>query len=119
MWNLLAEMFAGRESDVARGMQAVLPTPNPYAPTLGQALVSNAASLLGQAPVTPTPMPTPPPVRAPYTQMEYAQRMAAQAAAAQAAAREQAAAQAAAAQQQALLSDLMRKRMAAGRGYQR
>ena len=98
LWNLLAEMFAGRESDVARGMQAVLPTPNPYAPTLGQALVSNAASLLGQAPVTPTPMPTPPPVRAPYAQVEYAQRLAAE---------------------QQLLSDLMRKRMAAGRGQQR
>ena len=104
LWNLLAEMFAGRESDVARGMQAVLPTPNPYAPTLGQALVSNAASLLGQAPVTPTPMPTPPPVRAPYAQVEYAQRLAAE--------------QRQAAQQQ-LLSDLMRKRMAAGRGNQR
>jgi len=118
LWNLLAEMFAGRESDVARGMQAVLPTPNPNAPTLGQALLGNIAALTGPPAVTPMPTPTPA-ARAPYTQMEYAQRMAAQAAAAQAAAREQAAAQAAAAQQQALLSDLMRKRMAAGRGYLR
>lgn len=103
MWNLLAEMFAGRESDVARGMQAVLPTPNPYAPTLGQALLGNIAALTGPPAVTPMPTPTPA-ARAPYTQMEYAQRMAAE--------------QRQAAQQQ-LLSDLMRKRMAAGRGQQR